>query len=157
MNGDMISLATVLGGFLYIVCTIFRLECMDYAEVHCTCVSNCHSIYRDVAPTSTSEVSSPVSLPDLLNHVGVKILSKWKMFGIQLEVPVSELDTYPSHNCLECYARVFASWERKGSPELSWGTVISVLESPTISERRLAVEIREKMALTTTTSSHTLL
>ena len=64
-------------------------------------------------------LSSPVSLPDLLNHVGVKILSKWKMFGIQLELPVSELDTYPSHNCLECYARVFASWERKGSPELS--------------------------------------
>ena len=100
---------------------------------------------------------SPVSLPDLLNHVGVKILSKWKMFGIQLEVPVSELDTYPSHNCLECYACVFASWERKGSPELSWETVIGVLESPIISERRLAVEIREKMALTTTTSSHTLL
>ena len=102
-------------------------------------------------------LSNPVSLPDLLNHVAARILSKWKMFGIQLEIPVSELDTYPSHDCQECYARVFAAWERKGSPELSWGTVISVLESPIISERRLAVEIREKMASTTSSLSHTLL
>ena len=71
------------------------------------------------------------------------------MFGIQLELPVSELDTYPSHNCLECYARVFASWERKGSPDLSWGTVIDILECPIIGERRLAEEIKEKMVPST--------
>jgi len=75
------------------------------------------------------------------------------MFGIQLEIPISELDTYPSHNCLECYAHVFASWERKGSPELSWGTVIGVLESPTIKARRLAEEIKEKMAPSTSSLS----
>ena len=90
-------------------------------------------------------LTNPVSLSDFLNHVAVRILKKWKMFGIQLKLPVSELDTHPSHDCLECYIRVFVSWEGKGSPELSWGTVIGVLESPIISERRLAEEIKEKM------------
>ena len=136
---------------------------MDFADGHCTCMSNRLSTNHTGAlppqpPLSPREqestvLTNPVSACDFLNHVAVRILSKWKMFGIQLEVPVSELDTYPSHDCLECYARVFASWERKGSPELSWGTVISVLESPIISERRLIEEIKKKMAPSTSSLS----
>jgi len=71
------------------------------------------------------------------------------MFGIQLDIPVSELDTYPSHDHKECFTRVFASWERKGSPNLSWGTVINILKLPIVGERRLAEEIKEKMAPST--------
>ena len=50
---------------------------------------------------------------------------------------------------------MFASWERKGSLELSWETVIGVLESPIIGERRLAEDIKEKMAISTSSLSHT--
>ena len=71
------------------------------------------------------------------------------MFGMQLDIPVSELDTYPSHDHKECFTRVFTSWEKKGRPDLSWGTVIDILESPIIDEGRLAEEIKEKMAPST--------
>ena len=101
------------------------------------------------AKQESTVLTNPVSARDFLNHVAVKILKQWKMFGIQLDIPVSELDTYPSHNFKECFTRVFASWERKGSPDLSWGTVIDILESPIIDEGRLAEEIKEKMAPST--------
>ena len=102
-------------------------------------------------------LSNPVSLRDLLNHVAVRILNKWKMFGTQLDVPRSELNTYPSHDCLECFSCVFDSWERKGSPDLSWETVIGVLESPALEEKQLVIEIKEKMASSIPYRSHSLL
>ena len=86
--------------------------------------------------------SSP-TLPAFLTHIGSQLLSKWKTFGILLEIPFSELDTYPIHSPVECFARVFDTWERKGSPAFSWETVINVLESPLMEEMTLAQKVRD--------------
>ena len=88
----------------------------------------------------------PLTLPIFMNHVGVKMLSRWQLFGILLKIPVPELDTYPIHNCAICFTRVFDSWQRKGSPEFSWETVINVLESPLLGERHLASEVRKMIS-----------
>ena len=76
--------------------------------------------------------------------------NKWRPFGILLGIPWSELETYPAHSCMDCFARVFDTWERKGSPELSWETVINVLENPLLEERRLARKVREMVTTVTT-------
>jgi len=84
----------------------------------------------------------PVTLAKLLNLVAARIPSKWKEFGILLNIPSEELEAYPSHHCTECFTRVFVKWKSNNSPDYTWETVINNLESPIINEKRLAQEIR---------------
>ena len=93
---------------------------------------------------------SPLSLPVFLTHVGSQIPNKWRQFGILLHIPWSELETYPAHSCMDCFARLFDTWEGNRSPEFSWETVIKVLESPLLKERSLAHKVREMMTTVTT-------
>ena len=93
---------------------------------------------------------SPLSLPIFLTHIGSQMPNKWRTFGILLDIPWSELETYPAHSCMDCFARVFDTWEGKGSPEFSWETVINVLENPLLEERCLAQKVREMMTTVTT-------
>lgn len=90
--------------------------------------------------------ASPLLLSIFLNHIGSQMPSKWRSFGILLDIPFSEMDTYPSQNCVDCFARVFDTWQKKGSPEFSWKTVIDVLESPLLEERQLAQKVRQMIA-----------
>ena len=101
------------------------------------------------AKQKSTVLTNPVSPRDFLNHVAVRILDKWMVFGIQLEIPAPELKTYPADDPEQCFTRLFFSWKKKASPELSWETVIGVLESPIINQIRLALEIKEKMPPTT--------
>ena len=94
---------------------------------------------------------SPLSLSVFLTHVGSQMPSRWRAFGILLDIPLSQLDTYPSHSCMDCFARVFDSWEKRGQPEFSWETVIRVLESPTLEEMMLARKVRDMLTETTQT------
>jgi len=87
--------------------------------------------------------TTQVSLKNLSNLVAAKIPSKWKKFGIQLDLPYEELETYPSHDCEECFNKVFSTWKRNGSPRYSWEMVIDVLESPSVNAKELAQRIRK--------------
>ena len=78
--------------------------------------------------------------------------SRWKEFGILLDIPLSELDTFPAHSCVECFVRVFDSWERRGRPEFTWETVIRVLESPPLEEMMLAQKVRKMKTEATQTT-----
>ena len=89
---------------------------------------------------------SLLTLSVFMIHIGSQMPSKWRMFGVLLDIPWSELDTYPAHSCVDCFAHVFDTWEKKGSPEFSWETVISVLESPLLQERRLSHKVRRMMS-----------
>ena len=95
-----------------------------------------------IDPCDYGKSDFPLTLDVFLNHVGTKIQSKWRHFGIALKIPQYELDTYPADRCLDCFIRVFGSWERKDSPELSWQTVISILESSILGEEKLAAEVK---------------
>ena len=78
-----------------------------------------------------------------MDLVGAKIASKWRLFGIALKIPLDELDTYTDEKPIERIARVFDSWVRNGSPEVSWTTVIEKLELSLLREKTLASTLRE--------------
>ena len=94
-------------------------------------------------PLTPRTPTTPVTLKHLLDFVAAEIPSKWKIFGIQLDIPNDILETYPSHNSTECFIQVFSTWKRNSSPPYTWETVINVLESRSINERSLAEEIRK--------------
>ena len=95
---------------------------------------------------TTDEIPT-LSLRNFVNHVGVNIVNRWQEFGILLDIPLSDLDTYPTYSCAVCLSRVFDTWQRKGSPEFSWETVVNVLESPLLNEMQLAKKVREMVTL----------
>ena len=53
---------------------------------------------------------------------------------------------------LACFTEVLFIWKRRLSREpISWSTVIAVLESPSIAERRMAAELKAKYSADTNT------
>ena len=53
-------------------------------------------------------------------------------------------------SCMDFFAHVFDTWEKKGSLEFSWKTVINVLENPLLEERSLAQKVREMITTVNT-------
>lgn len=86
---------------------------------------------------------STVPLNVFMEYIAAKIRSKWRFFGIMIEIPADVLDSFPADNCLQCFERVFLFWKRRGTPSVSWDTIISVLDSGTVDEKKLADDIKQ--------------
>ena len=87
-----------------------------------------------------------------MNNVAAKIPAKWNEFGVQLDIPTSTLNAVRKHTAQECFIEVFSIWKRSLSCEpISWVTVIAVLESPSIDEKKLAADLRAKYGTDTNT------
>ena len=97
-------------------------------------------------PCDYASSEFPLTVQVFLNNVGAKIQYKWRLFGIALEIPQYELNTYPADKPLECFAQLFDSWERNGNPELSWKTVIGILDSPMLREKKLAATVKRMVS-----------
>ena len=97
--------------------------------------------------------STEPSDKDLINNVAAKIPAKWYNFGVQLNIPTGTLNAvHYRRTALECFMEVFSIWKRSLSREpISWDTVIAVLESPRIDERKLAAGLRAKYGAGTST------
>lgn len=125
-------------------------------------VSNCIAFFAGLplggrnysSPDIASAASTPVCVPyktqpssiplhAFMEHVAVKIRTKWRFFGIMIEIPADVLDSFPAHDCLQCFTRVFGYWDRRGQAPVSWEAVVTVLESDTVDEKRLAADIKE--------------
>ena len=90
-------------------------------------------------------------LCDLMNEVAAKIPSKWRQFGIELQLTSDELDGFLLANfgdTLRCFSSVFTCWQKRMSREpYSWLTVVESLKAPAVGEHRLAQELNHKFSL----------
>ena len=87
-----------------------------------------------------------------MNNVAAKIPARWYEFGVQLNIPTGTLNAVHRHTAQEYFIEVFSIWKRSLSREpISWVTVIAVLESPSIDERKLAADLRAKYGVSTNT------
>ena len=81
-----------------------------------------------------------------MNYVAAKIPDKWYLFGQQLDIPASKLNTFNSESSPEqCFSMVFSTWKHSLSrTPITWATVLAVLKSPSINEQLLAKELSDK-------------
>ena len=101
----------------------------------------CLSFYLCSGPCSAGEVPpSTLTLAAFMTHIASQIPTKWETFGILLGIPFHELKAFPPNNS---FAHVFDWWQKRGRPEVSWETVVRVLESPPLEEMTLALRVRE--------------
>ena len=121
-------------------------------------------MYSNNASISTFTCSSPISLiassdaatqqlkplnrpprclADLLSKVAKHARDKWKHMGIQLNVPMDQLDPMIVEDPIGCYVKIFNWWQRNGSPPYTWATIIDALRAPIVGEVQLAHELEE--------------
>ena len=95
-----------------------------------------------------STLSSPPSSAALLNKVAAQIPAKWKLFAYNLNIghdAITELELKYQHDPITCFMSVFSSWEKAQSPPFTWETVIEILQSPVMGERKMAEDLKHNM------------
>ena len=90
-----------------------------------------------------------LNLGDLINDVAV-ISAKWRLVGVQLNLPNGTLDEIQTQNagkpdqCILSFEQVFATWRSLGTSPYTWKTLINALRSPGVGEVTLANELNVK-------------
>ena len=82
-----------------------------------------------------------------MNEVAAKIPSKWRLFGIELQLIPDELDSFlvsSPGDALQCFSSVFTCWQKTMSRPYSWLTVVESLKATAVREHRLALELNNK-------------
>ena len=84
-----------------------------------------------------------------MNDVAAVIPAKWRLFGVQLELPTGTLDIIQAQNkgpnaYKHSFEQVFTEWKRLETKPHTWETVIDALHAPAVGELRLADDILNK-------------
>ena len=72
----------------------------------------------------------------------------WKLIGEQLKLSKEKLDTIQtvrSGSNREALKEVLTAWKKNSNPEFVWKTVLDVLASEEIGEKKLSGSIRDKL------------
>ena len=103
-----------------------------------------------VSPNAAAQVElqlKPLNRPPkystLLNKVAALARDKWMKMGLQLDIPMDQLNAMTATDPINCYANIFNWWQRNGSPPYTWATIIDALKAPIVGEARLAHELEE--------------
>ena len=81
---------------------------------------------------------------ELNSHVICDVPTKWRQIGVELCLPLTalnEIDADYARVADKCH-QVFLKWSLQQTRSYTWGTVIRVLESPTVGEQALAERLR---------------
>ena len=115
---------------------------LSYALITVSIVMFFTEQVSDVLGRTADKVPSQFEFSEL---VIAKLPSMWRQFGFCLEITKSELDAIqdcggrPSDH----FTDVFSLWKQTERRPFSWQTVVEVLESYTIGEKRLAQYIKQ--------------
>lgn len=88
-----------------------------------------------------------LKLSDLMNDVGAIIPAKWRLVGVQLDLPTETLDRIQTQNarmpnlCLHSFEQIFTEWKGQGTRPYTWETIIDALRTPAVGELVLADEV----------------
>ena len=94
----------------------------------------------------SSPLSSPPSTAAFLNKVATQIPAKWKLFAYNLNIDddvLDEIELKHSRDPTECFMNVFRAWKKARSPPFTWATVIKVLQSPAVGEKKMAEDLKQ--------------
>lgn len=83
---------------------------------------------------------------DLMNFVAAALPTKWRLVGVQLGLSLGSLDEIEknhSDDCKRCFSAVFSEWEHQNTSPYCWGTVVHVLQAPSVEENRVAEDVKK--------------
>ena len=73
--------------------------------------------------------------------------AEWRNIGIQLKLQSGILDVIHSdqQKAIPCLEAVFTKWRRNHHPPYTWKTILNVLASNVVGQKRLADDITHKL------------
>ena len=71
------------------------------------------------------------------------VRTKWKMIGLGLRLPHSDLDAM-SGSPQDCLQSSMSKWLKGVDPPPTWQAIVAVLRSRAVGEERIANELEEK-------------
>ena len=114
-------------------------------------------VSSDAATQQLKPLNRPPEYLDLLNKVAARARDKWRMMGLQLNIPMDQLNSMTATDPISCYADVFNWWQRNGSPPYTWATIIDALRAPIVGEVQLAHELEKWLIHSTSQQFRTML
>ena len=91
-----------------------------------------------------------LKMKHLANEVAAKVSAKWRLIGVQLEIPGNVLDDIQSQvagkpdSNMHAFEKMLDKWRTLHTSPYTWLTIIEALESPAVGEREVAAELRKK-------------
>ena len=118
--------------------------------LHCTvhvCTLAHARYYQSSLCTGPGSSTGPsTSLLELMNEVATQT-NKWECIALELELSHNDIERIKLEEqgrIQDCFRRVFSKWETKVDPPFTWPVIIRALESPSVTEFRLALELKRK-------------
>ena len=73
--------------------------------------------------------------------------AEWRNIGLQLKLLPGTLDAIhcDQQRAVHCLEAVFTKWRRNHHPPYTWKTILNVLASNVVSQKRLANDIAQKL------------
>lgn len=91
-----------------------------------------------------------LKMKNLANMVAFKVSSKWRLIGVQLELPTyvlndiqSQVAREPDSN-MHAFELILEKWKTLQTSPYTWHTLIEALESPAVGEMEVAADLRKK-------------
>ena len=89
-------------------------------------------------------------MKNLANEVAAKVTAKWRIIGVQLEIPANVLDDIQSQvagrpdSNMHAFELMLEKWRILRTSPYEWLTIIRALESPAVGEQAVADELKNK-------------
>ena len=79
-----------------------------------------------------------------LTNAVIDVVDVWYQFGVQLEVPVAQLNTIRTTfpNPVDCLSNMLSVWLSITTPSPTWQTVVDALCSPAVGRQGVAENIK---------------
>ena len=104
-------------------------------------------VFQDLHSKYPAGLDSEPKVQHLVNEIAAKIPNKWKDVGLQLGLDHDVLEGIGPGDANHCYMKVFKQWKSQNSAEhpYLWSTIVQALQTQAVGEKRLAVEIENKL------------
>ena len=85
---------------------------------------------------------------DLANCVAAIIPHKWKQVAIQLDLSWGKMKAIErnEHECFDRFIAVLDQWKQSDSQPYTWKTIVTVLNSASVDEPKLAKELEKNIS-----------
>ena len=130
---------------LYISCYAYIIVSVQGHSIQCHVIMcACFTPYYGLLTVNTTRPALTLAL--LMDEVATKT-NEWEMIALHLDidqVSIECIDRQECGNIKRCFYKIFEKWQKQQKPPFRWEEVIDALISPSVDEKALAKQLKEK-------------
>ena len=107
-----------------------------------------HLFLSSLTGRRTERTTSKPQLKDLMDALYHKVADKWKMIGVQLDIPMGKLSGIAEKFQRDpqiCLVEMLETWLERVDPPATWAAIVDAVKF--LGEEQLGKELREKYTM----------